>query len=120
MQRCAQRTMNDFYCDCNESRDAWHMFFRTIQMISDKIGTKTDRIRLTLNFDEEVGFSLGLSHPALHRHAPLFWGFPTRCSQSDLLWTRVHLMRQAGVPGRLRAWFLDAPERVRRDGVEFQ
>ncbi len=108
MQRYAQRTMNGFYCDCNESRDAWHMFFRTIQVISHKIGTKSDRIRLTLNFDEEVGFSLGLSHPALHRHAPLLWGFPTRCSQSDLLWTRVHLMRQAGVPGRLGAWFLDA------------
>jgi hypothetical protein len=81
MQRGVQRTMNDFYCNCNESRDAWYMFFRTIQMISDKIGTKTDRIRLTLNFDEEVGFSLGLSHPALHRHAPLLWGFPTRCTQ---------------------------------------
>ena len=95
--------MNGFYCDCNESRDAWHMFFRTIQVISHKIGTKSDRIRLTLNFDEEVGFSLGLSHPARHRHAPLLWVFRPGRSQSDLLWTRVHLMRQAGVPGRLGA-----------------
>lgn len=109
MPRCAPRTMNGFYSDCNEtSRGVWRAFFRTIQTISDKICTKTDRISLTLNFDEEVGFSLRLSHPALHHRPPLLWGFPTRCSQSDLLWTRVHLMRRAGVPGRLRAWFLDA------------
>ena len=26
MHQCTQRTINAFYVDCNDSRDAWHMF----------------------------------------------------------------------------------------------
>ena len=120
MQRYAQRTMNGFYCDCNESRDAWHMFFRTIQVISHKIGTKSDRIRLTLNFDEEVGFSLGLSHPALHRHAPLLWGFPNPVQSIGPAVDPGSLDAAGRGSGTAGGVVSQRAERVRRDGVEFQ